>query len=49
MNDLMSAGVHRLWKDEFVRMIGPIVPARGALVVEPNSVAEWMGTASLVM
>eukprot|EP00611_Tribonema_gayanum_P014250 TRINITY_DN2557_c1_g1_i3.p1 TRINITY_DN2557_c1_g1~~TRINITY_DN2557_c1_g1_i3.p1 ORF type:complete len:311 (+),score=114.56 TRINITY_DN2557_c1_g1_i3:69-1001(+) len=22
MNDLMSAGVHRLWKDEFVRMLG---------------------------
>ena len=25
MNDLMSAGVHRLWKDEFVRMAGSIV------------------------
>mmetsp|Transcript_50915 Transcript_50915/g.94659 ORF Transcript_50915/g.94659 Transcript_50915/m.94659 type:complete len:330 (+) Transcript_50915:25-1014(+) len=25
MNDLMSAGMHRLWKDEFVKMIG--VPA----------------------
>jgi ubiquinone/menaquinone biosynthesis C-methylase UbiE len=25
MNDLMSAGMHRLWKDEFVRMAGPIV------------------------
>jgi len=23
MNDLMSAGVHRLWKDEYVRMLGP--------------------------
>ena len=23
MNDAMSAGVHRLWKDEFVRMISP--------------------------
>ena len=21
MNDLMSAGVHRLWKDEFCRMV----------------------------
>ena len=25
MNDLMSGGVHRLWKDEFVRMAGSIV------------------------
>lgn len=25
MNDLMSAGLHRLWKDEFVRMAGPVV------------------------
>jgi len=24
MNDLMSSGIHRLWKDEFVRMIGPV-------------------------
>ena len=23
MNDAMSVGVHRLWKDEFVRMLGP--------------------------
>lgn len=25
MNDAMSFGMHRLWKDEFVRMLGPIV------------------------
>ena len=30
MNDLMSAGVHRLWKDEFVRMAGRIVAPAGA-------------------
>ena len=29
MNDLMSASMHRLWKDEFVRMAGPLV-SRGA-------------------
>eukprot|EP01027_Heterolobosea_sp_BB2_P005545 GEZU01008465.1.p1 GENE.GEZU01008465.1~~GEZU01008465.1.p1 ORF type:complete len:240 (-),score=85.82 GEZU01008465.1:154-873(-) len=23
MNDFMSAGIHRLWKDEFVRMLAP--------------------------
>ena len=23
MNDFMSAGIHRLWKDEFVRKIAP--------------------------
>lgn len=25
MNDLMSASLHRLWKDEFVRMAGPLL------------------------
>jgi 2-methoxy-6-polyprenyl-1,4-benzoquinol methylase len=30
MNDLMSAGLHRLWKDEFVRMAGPIASGRGS-------------------
>lgn len=24
MNDLMSGTLHRLWKDEFVRMLGPV-------------------------
>ena len=33
MNDLMSAGVHRLWKDHFVRMISPIVPGSKILDV----------------
>jgi 2-methoxy-6-polyprenyl-1,4-benzoquinol methylase len=23
MNDAMSAGVHRLWKDHFIRRLGP--------------------------
>jgi len=23
MNDVMSAGIHRWWKDEFVRMLSP--------------------------
>jgi hypothetical protein len=30
MNDLMSAGIHRLWKDSFVAMAGRIV-SEGAL------------------
>jgi 2-methoxy-6-polyprenyl-1,4-benzoquinol methylase len=30
MNDLMSAGVHRLWKDEFVRMAGRVTAPAGA-------------------
>ena len=33
MNDLMSAGVHRLWKDHFVRKISPIVPGSKILDV----------------
>lgn len=24
MNDVMSAGVHRLWKDEFIRTLAPL-------------------------
>jgi len=28
MNDLMSGTLHRLWKDEFLRMAGPLTPAR---------------------
>lgn len=24
MNDVMSGGIHRLWKDYFVRKIGPV-------------------------
>ena len=24
MNDAMSGGMHRLWKDEFVNMLGPL-------------------------
>lgn len=30
MNDVMSAGVHRLWKDEFVRMAGRVTAPSGA-------------------
>jgi ubiquinone/menaquinone biosynthesis C-methylase UbiE len=29
MNDLMSGTMHRFWKDQFVRMAGPIA-SRGA-------------------
>ena len=25
MNDVMSVGLHRVWKDEFVRKLGPFV------------------------
>lgn len=28
MNDAMSLGVHRLWKDEFVKNIGPLKPRK---------------------
>jgi len=28
MNDAMSLGIHRLWKDEFVKSIGPIKPRK---------------------
>ena len=28
MNDAMSMGVHRYWKNEFVKMIGPLKPRR---------------------
>eukprot|EP00911_Craspedida_sp_UC1_P001341 UC1_evm1s1010 len=28
MNDAMSAGVHRLWKDQFVRMLAPTSATR---------------------
>merc|ERR1712046_124026 len=28
MNDAMSLGVHRIWKDEFVKSIGPLKPRK---------------------
>ena len=28
MNDAMSVGVHRLWKDDFVKQIGPLKPRK---------------------
>ena len=28
MNDAMSVGVHRLWKNEFVNSIGPLKPRK---------------------
>ena len=28
MNDAMSVGVHRLWKDDFVSQIGPLKPRK---------------------
>ena len=36
MNDLMSLGIHRLWKDHFVRLLNPGTPitARGASAKE---------------
>ena len=39
MNDFMSAGIHRLWKDYFVRQIKPIRP--GAKILD---VAGGTGT-----
>jgi hypothetical protein len=34
MNDVMSASLHRLWKDEFVAMLGP-VPSPGESMPSP--------------
>ena len=28
MNDAMSLGIHRLWKDQFVSAIGPLKPRK---------------------
>jgi 2-methoxy-6-polyprenyl-1,4-benzoquinol methylase len=45
----MSAGMHRLWKDEFVRMAGPIVSGRGArrgAPATPSSAASAASAAS---
>jgi 2-methoxy-6-polyprenyl-1,4-benzoquinol methylase len=28
MNDAMSLGVHRIWKDEFIKQIGPLKPRK---------------------
>ena len=28
MNDAMSVGVHRLWKNQFVKSIGPLKPRK---------------------
>lgn len=36
MNDLMSLGVHRLWKDHFVRSLDP-----GSLTQSPDSSSGW--------
>ena len=33
MNDLMSAGIHRLWKDHFVNKLSPILPGSTILDV----------------
>lgn len=41
MNDLMSGGVHRLWKDEFVNMIG----INAAAKVDPNYVPRHLDVA----
>lgn len=34
MNDLMSAGLHRLWKDDFVTLLSPPRTARGFDVID---------------
>src|SRR3954451_3371419 len=40
MNDLMSAGLHRLWKDDFVTLLGP---HRGSRPVAMLDVAGGTG------
>src|SRR5262249_23206448 len=34
MNDLMPAGLHRLWKDDFVTLLSPPRSARGFAVID---------------
>jgi demethylmenaquinone methyltransferase/2-methoxy-6-polyprenyl-1,4-benzoquinol methylase len=34
MNDLMSGGLHRLWKDDFVTMVGPPKSARAFRLID---------------
>ena len=34
MNDVMSGGLHRVWKDEFVRKLGAFVSHKGQSTVE---------------
>jgi ubiquinone/menaquinone biosynthesis C-methylase UbiE len=41
MNDLMSAGTHRLWKDELIRMMG----LRAAARTEPNYIPRHIDVA----
>ena len=49
MNDAMSLGIHRLWKDEFVKQIGPIKPRKTfdendkLLKVEPLKILDVAG------
>lgn len=49
MNDFMSMGIHRLWKDEFVSMMG----LRAAANVDPNRVPRLLdvagGTGTCIM
>ncbi|KAF0717501.1 hypothetical protein AaE_010849, partial [Aphanomyces astaci] len=39
MNDAMSGGMHRLWKDEFVNMLGPLPHRNG----EPLRILDVAG------
>jgi ubiquinone/menaquinone biosynthesis C-methylase UbiE len=39
MNDVMSGGVHRLWKDEFVRMLSP--PSGSQLLDVAGGTGTW--------
>ena len=41
MNDLMSAGIHRAWKDSFVRMLG--VSAQGSANLQMLDIAGGTG------
>ena len=47
MNDVMSAGIHRFWKNEFVEEIGTITGNRkfvdGKVIEEPTTVLDVAG------
>ena len=43
MNDAMSGGLHRLWKDEFVRMAGPALASDGAGAAQATVLLDVAG------
>ena len=46
MNDVMSAGVHRLWKDHFVARLGPMP---GTQIIDVAGGTGWSCTMCIVI